>query len=129
MESGVPPQGRRRCRICGAFLAIDRPASATACSCHPGGDEPYNPCHDKHLDERVLDVLLCMEPTNVAHRLGTEDRKAICRGMRRLRKAGWVIDGIPGVGYQLRGFLHHDPAALRRAADYLESSGCDRIRA
>ena len=117
------PLARRRCRICGAILASDRPASATACSCHPGENEPYNPRQDKHLDEHVLVVLLCMEPVSVARKLDTKDHKAIWYAVRRLRQKGWVIEGVPGIGYQLTGFLHNDPAALRRAADYLEASG------
>jgi hypothetical protein len=115
--SKLPPNcslARRRCRICGAILARDRSASAIACSCHPGGNEPYNPRHDKYLDKRVLGVLLYAESpdtcylcggrkaVSVTRRLGTEDHKAIWCAVRRLRQKGWVIDGIPGIGYRLR---------------------------
>jgi biotin operon repressor len=64
-----------------------------------------------------------MEAVSVARKLDTKDHKAIWCAVRRLRRSGWVIEGVPGIGYQLIGFLHHDPAALRRAADYLEASG------
>ena len=97
---------RRRCVICGGYLGRDRPITATACSCHPDGDEPYNPQHDKYLDERVLAILVEAvhggRPVNAARMLGTSDRKAVCRAVRRLRKKGWRIIGVPGHGYVLR---------------------------
>jgi hypothetical protein len=96
---------RRRCRICGGFLGRDRPITAIACSCHPGGDEQYELQFDRYLDERVLSVLIEAvhggRPVNVARMFGTKDRKRIWRSVRRLRKAGWPIVGVRGSGYEL----------------------------
>jgi len=104
---GHPPaeDGRRRCEVCGCYLAADRPVTVTRCSCHgPSGE--YNPRHDKALDERVLAVLRSHQasgvPVNVWRALGTENYAAIWESVARLRSAGHDILGIRGFGYILR---------------------------
>lgn len=92
--------------MCGCFLARDRPITSDRCSCC-GGDEEYNPRHDKHLDERVLSVLISGVHeggwTNIARALGTDDFKAVYDSVCRLRRAGWIIEGRRSQGYALRG--------------------------
>jgi biotin operon repressor len=89
--------------MCGGYLGRDRPITATTCSCH-GVDEPYNPRHDKHLDQRILAILMHAAhsgPVNVARMLGTEDRMAVWCAIKRLRRQGWDIRGSRGHGYVL----------------------------
>lgn len=104
LRGHFPADGRRRCEICGCLLAHDRPASAERCSAHDGG-RPYSPRADGQLEQRVLALLEAARgkgiPVNLAARLGTADRNAIWHAVRRLRRQGMEIVGIPGYGYYL----------------------------
>lgn len=101
LTTPIPAPWRRRCTLCGGYIGRDRPITATTCSCH-GEDSEYNPRHDKHLDERVLAILMHAAhsgPVNICRMLGTEDRDAIRHAVDRLRKQGWRIRGSRGHGY------------------------------
>ena len=93
----------RRCRLCGAVLAHDRPFTADTCTAH-GADRAYSPRCDGQLADRVLALLVAAprsKPVNVARMLGTEDHRAIWEAVVRLRDQGWPIVGVRGFGYLL----------------------------
>jgi len=95
----------RACLVCGAKVAHDNPACI--CTHHR-----YEPAHDPHLDDKVLNVLSKAYPEAVRLCVvfGCERRHAFWDSICRLRRAGHDIEGLRPWGYRLRKFRHDSPS-------------------